>query len=37
MHTQKSLNDPDNYDSVVTHLKLHILECEVRWLWEALL
>ena len=28
---QKSLNDPDNHDSVVTHLDLGILECEVKW------
>ena len=27
--TKKGLNDPDNHDLVVTHLKLDILECEV--------
>ena len=25
------LNDPDNHNSVVTHLKSDILECEVKW------
>ena len=25
------LNDPDNHNSVVTHLKPDILECEVKW------
>ena len=28
---QKSLNDLDNHDGVVTHLELDILECEVKW------
>ena len=28
---QKSLNDPDNHDGVVTHLEPDILECEVKW------
>ena len=27
----KGLNDPDNHDSVVSHLEPGILECEVRW------
>ena len=27
---KKSLNDPDNHDSVVTHLESDILECEVK-------
>ena len=27
---KKSLNDPDNHDSVVTHLESNILECEVQ-------
>ena len=26
-----SLNDPDNHDSVVTHLEPDILECEIKW------
>ena len=31
---KKGLNDPDNHDHVITHLKPDILECEVRWaLW----
>ena len=28
---QKSLNDPDNHDSVITHLEPGILECEIKW------
>ena len=28
---QKGLNDPDNHDSVVTHLARDILEWEVNW------
>ena len=28
---KKDLNDPDNQDSVVTHLEQDILECEVTW------
>ena len=28
---QKSLNDPDNHNTVGTHLELEILECEVKW------
>ena len=28
---QKSLNDPDNLDGVITHLEPDILECEVKW------
>ena len=27
----KSLNDPDNHDSVITHLEPDILKCETRW------
>jgi len=26
---QKALNDPENHDGVVTHLR--VLECEVKW------
>ena len=26
---KKDLNDPDNYDGVITHLEADILECEV--------
>ena len=28
---QKDLNDPDNHDSVSTHVEPDILECEVKW------
>ena len=28
---QKNLNDPDNYDGVISHLEPDILECEVKW------
>ena len=28
---KKDLNDLDNHDDVVTHLKPDILECEVKW------
>ena len=28
---KKDLSDPDNHDSVVTHLEPDILECEVKW------
>ena len=27
----KDLNDPDNHDSVITHLEPHFLECNVKW------
>ena len=27
---QKDLNDPDNYDGVITHLQPDILECKVK-------
>ena len=28
---KNSLNDQDNHDGVITHLKPDILECEVKW------
>ena len=28
---KKDLHDPDNHDSVVTHVEPHILECKVKW------
>ena len=28
---KKDLNDPDNHDSVITHLEPDILEYEVKW------
>ena len=32
---KKDLHDPDNHDGVITHLKLDILECEVKWALES--
>ena len=32
---KKELHDPDNHDGVITHLEPDILECEVRWPYEA--
>ena len=31
LYKKKNLNDPDNHNSVITHLEADILECEVRW------
>ena len=31
LYTQKSLNDPDNHDGMVTHLEPDLLEYEVKW------
>ena len=28
---KKDLNDPDNHNDVITHLKPDIMDCEVRW------
>ena len=28
---KKDLNDPDNPDSVISHLEPDILECEIKW------
>ena len=28
---KKDLHDQDNHDSVITHLKPDLLECEVKW------
>ena len=28
---KRDLNDPDNNNSVITHLQPDILECEVKW------
>ena len=33
---KKDLHDPDNHNSVVTHLEPDILECEVRWVLESI-
>ena len=30
-YTTKDLNDPDNHDGVITHLKPDILECKIKW------
>ena len=32
---KKGLNDPDNGDGVISHLEPDILECKVKWPWEA--
>ena len=32
---KKDLHDPDNHDSVITHLEPDILECEVQWALES--
>ena len=32
---KKYRHDPDNHDGIVTHLEPDILECEVKWAWEA--
>ena len=28
---KKGLNDPDDHDGVIIHLKPDIMECEVKW------
>ena len=28
---KKDLHDPDNHNSVITHLEPDILECEIKW------
>ena len=28
---KRDLNDPNNYDGVITHLEPDILECEIKW------
>ena len=33
---KKDLHDPDNHDSVITHLEPDILECEVKWAFESI-
>ena len=33
---KKDLHDPDNHDGVITHLKLDILEGEVKWALESI-
>ena len=31
VNLNKSLNDPENYDGVITHFESDNLECEVKW------
>ena len=33
---KKDLHDPDNHDSVITHLEPDIVECEVKWALESI-
>ena len=33
---KKNLHDPDNHDSVITHIGPEILECEVKWALEII-
>ena len=33
---KKDLHDPDNHNSVMTHLETDILECEVKWALESI-
>ena len=30
-YTKKYVNNPDNHNGVITHLKPDVLECEVKW------
>ena len=34
---QKELHDPDNHDSVITHLEADMLECEDKWALESII
>ena len=33
---KKYLHDPDNHNSVISHLEPDILECEVKWALESI-
>ena len=33
---KKDLHDPDNHDSVITHLEPDVLECEVKWVLRSI-
>ena len=33
---KKDLHEPDNHDSVITHLEPDILECEIKWALESI-
>ena len=35
-YAKKDLHDPDNHDSVITHLEPDILEWEVKWALESI-
>ena len=32
---KKDLHDPDDHDSVITHLEPDIVKCEVKWVLES--
>ena len=34
---KKDFNNPDNHDSVITHLEPDILECEVKWALQSII
>ena len=34
---KKDLHDPDNHDSLITHLEPDILECKVKWALESII
>ena len=33
---RKNLHNPDNHDTVITHLEADILECKVKWALESI-
>ena len=33
---KKDLDDPENYNGVITHVEPDILECEVKWALESI-
>ena len=33
---KKDINDPDNHDSVITHRRIDILQCEVKWAFKSI-
>ena len=33
---KKNFQDPDNHDSLITHIGPEILECEVKWALESI-
>ena len=36
LYDPDNLHDPDNHDSVMTHLEPDILECKVKWALESI-